>query len=183
MRRSRGSDMGEGPAVLSRVLRRDEVPEDGLAVTLEADAAARGELAALLGIPEVKSFAAELVVARWLRDGLVVRGRLRAEVVQTCVVTLQPFDNAVEDTVEDYYAPDPDAAAAAGSAVAAEEIEPLVGQRIDVGALAVEHLILGLDPHPRRPGVRFEPGEGGESDGGDGPFAALAALRGRKSGR
>ena len=35
--------------------------------------------------------------------------------------------------------------------------EPIVNGAIDLGALAAEFLMLGLDPYPRKPGAVFEP--------------------------
>ena len=52
--------------------------------------------------------------------------------------------------------------------------EPLIGGVVDLGALATEFLILGLDPYPRKPGAVFEPPQDREPQGG--PFAALAKL-------
>ena len=46
---------------------------------------------------------------------------------------------------------------------------------IDLGAVATEFLILGIDPYPRKPGAVFEAPAAGE--GGGHPFAALAALK------
>ena len=43
---------------------------------------------------------------------------------------------------------------------------------VDLGALATEFLILGLDPYPRKPGAVFEPPRERAAD--EGPFAALA---------
>ena len=40
--------------------------------------------------------------------------------------------------------------------------DPLVGGRIDFGALTAEFLALGLDPYPRKPGIAFEPVVAGE---------------------
>jgi hypothetical protein len=49
---------------------------------------------------------------------------------------------------------------------------------IDLGALATEFLILGIDPYPRKPGTVFEPPwEGGDVGH---PFAGLAALTKRR---
>ena len=39
----------------------------------------------------------------------------------------------------------------------ADETEPLIGGLVDLGALATEFLILGLDPYPRKPGAVFQP--------------------------
>ena len=55
------------------------------------------------------------------------------------------------------------------------EMEPLTGGVVDLGALATEFLILGLDPYPRKPGAVFQSPE--ETAAGEGPFSALAALQ------
>jgi hypothetical protein len=54
--------------------------------------------------------------------------------------------------------------------------DPIIGGRIDLGALAAEFLSLGLDPYPRKPGVDFEAPEG-DAPGEESPFAALGKLR------
>jgi hypothetical protein len=50
----------------------------------------------------------------------------------------------------------------------------LIDGIVDLGALATEFLILGLDPYPRQPGAVFEPSP--DRQPGGGPFAALARL-------
>ena len=59
-------------------------------------------------------------------------------------------------------------------------VAPLVGGVVDLGALATEFLILGLDPYPRKPGAVFEAPQEVKPD--PGPFAALAGLK-EKNGR
>ena len=54
--------------------------------------------------------------------------------------------------------------------------EPLLDGRIDLGAIATEFLVLGIDPHPRKQGAVFEP-PAIEDDRAEHPFAALAALK------
>ena len=56
--------------------------------------------------------------------------------------------------------------------------EPLIDGVVDLGALATEFLILGLDPYPRKPGAVFELPQDVKPD--PGPFAALAGLQGRQ---
>jgi hypothetical protein len=46
---------------------------------------------------------------------------------------------------------------------------------IDLGALATEFLILGIDPYPRKAGAVFQSPPADEPAGG--AFAALAALQ------
>ena len=58
--------------------------------------------------------------------------------------------------------------------------EPLIGNSVDLGAIASEFLMLAVDPYPRKAGVAFEP-PAKEADTG-GPFAALAALKKKETG-
>jgi len=111
------------------------------------------------------------------RDGLRVAGHVSATVGQTCVVTLEPIENEVNEEIDLLFAPAaPADHSGAGVAIDARDgPEPLTGGVVDLGALATEFLILGVDPHPRKPGAIFE----GSSVGDDSvkPFAALAALK------
>ena len=167
---------------LSRIVRRVDVPDEGLAVDLEADASAGAALAAHLGIPAVERVSGRVEINPWGRNGLVVTGWVEAAVVQRCVVTFEPVHNVVRESFEEYFAPDPAAVPAQElGAIERADIEALDNQRIDVGALAVEYLVLGLDPYPRREGAELTVTEGGQPGPESGPFAALAGLRG--SGR
>ena len=67
---------------------------------------------------------------------------------------------------------------AAGSQVSGSvgDPEPLIDGRVDLGAIATEFLMLGIDPYPRKPDAAFEPPAAADDDTAH-PFAALAALR------
>ena len=89
----------------------------------------------------------------------------QAQVGQTCVVSLEPIENAVDETVDVLFAP---GTAAGGDELAAEPgidgrdpPEPLVDGIIDLGALATEFLLLGVDPYPRKAGAEFAAAQGG----------------------
>jgi hypothetical protein len=109
---------------------------------------------------------------------------------QTCVVTLEPIESEVSETIDLAFSPTVGAAAMpeSGETVMtfseAEPPEPLVGGSVDLGAIATEFLMLGIDSYPRKPGAVFEvPAH--EAEGGEGaasPFAALAALRKKGGG-
>lgn len=195
-------------AALSQVIRRDDVPEDGLEIVIDASPEACAALAKTCGIPSIDSVNARLVVTRWRKDGLAVRGTICADVVQTCVVTLDPVAGRVEEGIACFFLPgyqgagasgDPSAPPSQGLEAAGEDadIDDLVDGRLDLGALVAEHVALGLDPYPRKAGSVFEPtgdagvdrgGESGEDRGEDtgrsSPFAALSALKsGPDSGR
>jgi hypothetical protein len=55
------------------------------------------------------------------------------------------------------------------------EMEPLMSGVVDLGVLATEFLILGLDPYPRKTGAVFQPLQERGID--ETPFSALGALK------
>jgi Large ribosomal RNA subunit accumulation protein YceD len=157
-----------------------DVPETGRSVALAADERTRAAVAEIAGLRSLPRLEATFDVALHGRDGLHVTGRVTATVGQSCVVTLEPIESEVVEDIELVFAP---AAAPViveedGDKVeiaAVEAPEPLSGGTVDLGAIATEFLILGINPYPRKPGVVFEPPAVGADT--DGPFAALKALR------
>jgi uncharacterized metal-binding protein YceD (DUF177 family) len=109
--------------------------------------------------------------------GLHVTGTLSAIVGQTCVVTLEPIESEINEAIDLVFNPNPDAGASTDMSLDADEpeIESLIDGVLDLGALATEFLLLGIDPYPRKPGAVFEAPPAGEPFAG--PFAGLAALQ------
>src|SRR5262245_54093391 len=138
-------------------VRLDEVPETGLRVDIEADAPVRTAVAAAAGVNEVPRLAAGFDVAGHGRDGLRVVGTVSARVHQTCVVTLDPIENEIEEAVDLVFMPPSVPSGSANEVnLAAEAVDPpetLVDGVVDLGAVATEFLILGIDPYPRKPGA------------------------------
>jgi len=174
--------MSKSPIHWSVPIRLDEVPETGRHVELVADAAARASLAQAAGLAGLSRLEASFDLARQGSVGLHVSGSVSASVRQTCVVTLDPVDNEVEEAIDLVFAPATAAAEAAtatsGSNTTLETPEPpeaMIDGTVDLGVIATEFLLLGIDPYPRKPGAVFEPPPG--SDTRESPFAALAALR------
>jgi len=172
--------MSEPAAPWSVLVKLADITETGRRVTVEADAAARAALAGALGVDSVQRAGATFDLSAWGRDGVHVAGRVTATVSQSCVVTLEPVANEISEDVDVDFAPEPAAVARPKSEEEApssiEGPDPLVGDSIDVGALATEYLILGVDPHPRKPGIAFDAPKAEDAAEGS-PFAALAALK------
>lgn len=157
-------------------VRIDDVGEAGNHYDLEADAGVRAAAAKLAGVLAVPRLTAQLDVVR-SGDGLRVTGQVSATVRQTCVVTLEPIENQVEEAVDLTFSPSRQSEAAENldqDPNLPDPPEPLVDGTVDLGALAVEFLVLGIDPYPRKPGAVFEQPAADEADK---PFAALAALK------
>jgi len=154
----------------------EDVPETGLHLDLVADEHVRGGLAALAGVPDVRRLEAAIDLARH-GNGLRATGRVTATVGQTCVVTLEPIESQVDESIDVIFAPSsPGDFADENAALEADEPPELLSDgTVDLGAIAVEFLLLGIDPYPRKPGAEFAPPA--EDGAATSPFAALAKLR------
>jgi uncharacterized metal-binding protein YceD (DUF177 family) len=164
----------------SRVFKLDELDEGEIPFDLSANEEERAALAKRFELPAIESLRASGTLKR-LRGGRVrLRAALRADVTQTCVVSLDPIDNRIEEDLEILFEPargrsddseiafDPDS-----------DREPLIGDSLDVGEVVAEEFALALDPYPRKPGIalEIEGDEKAENQGQGGPFEALAALK------
>lgn len=160
---------------------RDEVPDAGVDITFRADEGQREAFARYLGVPRVDRVEADLRVEQRARRALAVSGRVSCDLVQTCVVTLEPVAATIDEPVAIRYVPEAGRGSVEGDdMLAADDVdtEPMEGGRIDVGAVIAQSLALGLDPYPRKPGVVFEGVSGAEEEAQrTGAFADLAKLR------
>ena len=163
-----------------------DVPASGRRFELAADEATRAAVAKSADLRALPRLKATFDVTRLDRGGLHVEGCVSATVGQLCVVTLDPLENEVEEPVDLIFVP---GAAAVGVAPGGEALsvatdegpEPLRGDTVDLGAIATEFLILGIDLYPRKPEAVFE--SPAIEDKSEHPFAALGALRKGQGGR
>jgi Large ribosomal RNA subunit accumulation protein YceD len=167
------------PHPWSAPLRIEDVPETGSHITLATDERTRQAIAVTAGLRELPRLEAIFDVARSGNDGLHVSGRVSATVGQICVVTLEPVDSELTEVIDLVFKPAHAAVADESVNIDAEELETLVDGTVDLGALATEFLILGIDPYPRKADAVFEPPVSPEPGGG--AFAALAALQKKPS--
>jgi hypothetical protein len=161
----------------------EDVAAAGQRVVLVADDVVRAAVAELAGLRDLPRLEARFDLTRRGEAGLHVTGVVSATVGQTCVVTLEPLLNEVEERVDLVFMP-PEPAADADDdesenkprEVKLSGPEPLIGGVVDLGALATEFLIIGLDPYPRKAGASFD--APAEPQPEESPFAALAKLKG-----
>ncbi len=117
--------------------------------------------------------------------GLHVEGRVRAQVTQNCVVTLEPVLQSVDERFSLEFGATPDVLdEETGEMVILpdqEQPEPMPVEGLNVGELVAEQLALAIDPYPRQQGADLgavlrqhgiDPDAVKES-----PFAALAVLK------
>jgi len=161
-----------------------QIPETGLHRDIEAGQPAREAMAELAGLREILSANASLDVTPKGGGRFHVAGHVRARIGQTCVVTLDPIENDIDEEVDLIFAPPeqiPNLAdlvdeAAESDVEIPDPPEPIVDGIIDLGRLATDALFLGIDPYPRRKDAVFEPPVEA-ADPEDHPFAALKALQ------
>lgn len=150
-------------------------------VDIEATPEERAAIAQELDLLTLDSLTAELYVRPWRKAGVRVVGTVRGTLSQACVVTLEPVPATVEEEIDIRL--DPDASETSAVEVDIEAADPpelLDSDTVDVGAIALEHFALGIEPYPRAPGAVFEEEEGGEdAEAEPSPFAVLAALKDR----
>jgi hypothetical protein len=161
-----------------------QIPDTGMHREFDSNPGERSALAELGGLREVISASASFDLAP-MREGRVhVTGRVKARIGQTCVVTLDPIENDIDEAIDLIFAPPEQIPALADlvdeAATSDAEIpdppEPIVAGMIDLGRLATDALFLGVDPYPRKPGAIFEV-PAIPPDPEDHPFAALKVLR------
>ena len=162
-----------------------QIPESGLHREIEAGPAIRAAMAEIAGLREISSARAWFDMN--LRSGgrVHVAGSVKARVGQTCVVTLDPVENDIDEEIDLIFAPEEQIShatddlvenAEGGESKLPELPEPIVNGLIDLGRLATDALYLAIDPYPRKPGAVFEP-QVAATDPEDHPFAALKGLK------
>jgi uncharacterized metal-binding protein YceD (DUF177 family) len=162
----------------------EQIPDTGLHRDIEADQAVRAAMAEVAGLREVLSARASLDVTPQRGGRYHVAGHVRARIGQTCIVTLDPIENDIDEPIDLTFAPpeqipqlsDLVEAAAESDAEIPDPPEPIENGVIDLGRLATDALFLAIDPYPRKPDAVFEPPVVPE-DPEDHPFAALKALK------
>lgn len=178
------------PSPVSHVVRMENVPKAGRRIVIDATAEMRQALADAHGLVALDSFCADVLLTPWKSDGFRLKGRVTADVVQQCVVTLEPLPAHVEAPVDVLLVPE--ASRLASPPAHSDELvmeydtpdspEVFSGNTFDVGALCEEHFALSLDPYPRKPGASLAEGAPPHEEDTPqaSPFARLKELRPKK---
>ena len=82
-----------------------QIPDTGLHRDIQADQTVRDALAELAGLREILSASASLDVTPARGGRFHVTGRVKARVGQTCVVTLDPIENDIDEEIDVVFAP------------------------------------------------------------------------------
>lgn len=161
-----------------------DIPERGLADERRASAGELAAVARALDLLACNSLAAAFTIMPTVDGRYHLAGRLRADIVQACVVTLDPVDNAIDEPFDVTFWPEEQMPAPAGGALDIDEEpdpEPIAAGQIAVGRVVFEHLAAAIDPFPRKPDAaldrRSAAGAEGASPASGSPFAVLASIK------
>lgn len=156
----------------------------------EATATECAALARRFDVPRVLALAFRFTASPFGKGGWRLTGHAEARLEQTCVVTLEPIETVVAESVDrrfvrarDLPPPAPGSETELDAAMA--DGPDGYDDRIDLGEVAAEAIALGIDPYPRRSDaeiVRVQTGPAGVApltDEAARPFAGLAALKQR----
>ena len=140
------------------------------------------------------SVQAKYQISARAKGRFVMRGSVKGEVVQSCVVSLEPVTEKVNEDFEVEFWPAAQIETAPGEEIElgpddleARDVEPIHDDVLEAGRVVYEVLASGLNPYPRAEGVSFtsihagNAGDGGadEPETRENPFAVLEKLKGK----
>jgi len=171
-------------AEFSRVIDTRALAEEGETFRYEANAAERAAIASWLSLISLRRLEATVDAKPVPEGGVRLRVAFTVEVVQACVTTLAPLSTCLQEAFELLYLREiprqiPVAAGGITVDVDLDEDEPevLIDDKIDAGAAITEHLVLTLDPYPRKPGATLDSVHAAAGAARAGPFSALRELK------
>ncbi len=173
------------PHEFSRPFEIAELTSTELPFAIAANAAECRALARRLDLLALDRLEAEGRVSAGAGGVVRVRGVLRARATQRCVVTLEPVPAELEVPFERTFVRGGATQRLLHLDVEQLDLEPLVGDLLDLGELVTEELALALDPYPRADGAEavldaFGVRGDDEPPPADGPFAVLRERFGRE---
>jgi uncharacterized metal-binding protein YceD (DUF177 family) len=144
-------------------------------LTIEASEEELQDIARRLGINEMKKASATLTLMREQGGRVVhVSGTFEATVVQECVVSGDPVETNLSESVEGWFADkestvsfaavkrEKEASQSHGEVEIMDERddpEPILDGVIDLGELVTQHISLALPPYPHKEGAKYEFGD------------------------
>jgi hypothetical protein len=130
----------------------------GERLAIEATEGERDALARRFGIEGVRALSAELDLVPKPGGTVSMRGRVRAVLDRTCVVTLEPLTETIDTPLSLLFRPEGEDADEIALDVGEEDEEPFQGGVIDAGEAAAQTVALALDPWPRAAGASLPDG-------------------------
>jgi uncharacterized metal-binding protein YceD (DUF177 family) len=157
---------------------------DGDRLDLVADDGERATICERLGLLSLDALKAHAVLKRE-GEAIAATGRVQASCAQSCVATGEPVPAHVDEAFALSFVPEPSGRPDEEVELGGSELDTVFhdGKTIAIGDALVDTLSLALDPYPRSAGAEAALKDAGViSEEEAGPFAALAALKGKLPG-
>lgn len=165
----------------------------GTDMTVEASPDECKKVARRLGLQDVAMLRCRYRLKDDGRGVVTAEGALAARFTQTCVVSMEEFEDVMAGSFVVRFVPAAQFVEAEVPDMDAIDEIPYEGQNVDLGEAVVEQFALDLEPYPHAPDVALPPGlimdeeeveqlgleEGGEKKAS--PFAGLARWRGGRA--
>ena len=135
------------------------VPDSGTEKRLDPSAETRAAIAAWAGVVSLDRLHADIRLSRLGPDTYSYDAHFEADVVQECVVTLEPVRSHIARDIQRRFRiqalPRKRKIVPIEPLSDDDEVELLPGSAIDLAAPVLEELSLNLNPYPRAPGASF----------------------------
>ena len=164
------------------IVHPSELEDVEISYKLTAESHERVALSKRFGLRAIETFNLILKMKPLRQENAIrLRGKLYATVIQSCIVSLVPIKNTIEEEFEVIFRDENQLDSA--SVEDADEVEPYFGDTIDLGEVAAGEFALAIDQYPRAPGISddvLEPYLHKEDDLENKPLGGLAALKRKK---
>jgi hypothetical protein len=161
-----------------------DIPDSGISTTRHATPQELEAIARALQLVACSSLTSTYTIMPIGDRHYRLSGRLQASVQQACVVTLEPVQEAIEETFEVTFWPQAEIPEPASGEIEIDdepEIEPIVSGQIEAGRVIFECLAGAINPFPRKADAALErvaaSPRGSADDKAENPFAVLAKIK------
>lgn len=159
---------------LSRPWKAEAAFQGEVEVEVITDHAERAAVALRLGVEAIAELACRFRLSMIPGEfgRLLAEGTLCARLTRECVISLDPFEERIDETFRVLFVPE--GTESDDDDPEADDEVPYAGAMIDLGEAVVEQVALMMAPYPRKPGAGLV--EDAEEQPTS-PFAALSRLR------
>jgi len=157
-----------------------DIPAGGLQREREATESEREAVARALGLLALHRLSARYRIESIAGDAYRLSGKLRGDVEQACIITLEPVSGMIDATFDVEFWPHLNVAESDEDATVLDgpDVERFEHGTLPAGRIVFETFSASLDPYPRRDGVEFKwQDPRAEEPEKTGPFAALSRLK------
>jgi uncharacterized metal-binding protein YceD (DUF177 family) len=145
------------------------------------------EIKTRLGVRKIVSLALSAQLQRTVTGDIYqVSGNIKLIAERSCIVTLENFIETTEGVFDEYFTTSPEQATDQSEHLLIDpdeyEVTLLEQDSIDIGELALQHLVLALNPYPRAPDAPLAAGDETIAKT-QRPFAGLDALLAQKKAK